>query len=345
MRLYGLLALGCVVALSGCLHGRGTHEIPVSRDYQTLEKISAEEAGLHVDKAHRVGAHHFAPYEFTSAKYYLERALAERAESDCQGEKDFAGLAKMYAEQAMANGSGIADKGEMATAEDYEEAKAQFDMLVAKYRELDPCKAKVVAPVVYAHIEIHLACAEHEIMEKCHAVEGSNWLKTVEADIDAIWAKDTDGDGIKDMQDGEPWIAEDADGFQDEDGMPEPKPYPDLGDVHFATDSAALSADAKGYLRGIADMMFDGYSEATIYVSGHTDSDASEGYNMDLSNRRAMGVADYLKAQGVTQDIIVTSHYGEAQPVADNATGKGKAQNRRVEIWLDSPDPVSPFCQ
>lgn len=342
---HGLLVLGCVVVLTGCLHGRGTHEIPVSRDYQALQDMSAEEAELHVNKAHRVGAHHFAPYEFTSAKHYLKRALAERAESDCQGEKDFASLAKMYAEQAIANGSGIEDKGEMPTAEDYEEAKAQFDALVAKYRELDPCKAKVVAPVTYAHIEIHLACAEHEIIEKCHAVQGSRWLKTVEADIDAIWAKDTDGDGVKDMHDGEPWIAEDMDGFQDEDGMPEPKPYPELEDVNFSSGSAALSTDAKGYLRGIADMMFDGYSEATIYLAGHTDSDASEGYNMDLSNRRAQAVADYLKAQGVTQEIIVTNHYGEAQPVAPNTTGAGKAQNRRCEIWLDSPDPVSPFCQ
>jgi outer membrane protein OmpA-like peptidoglycan-associated protein len=340
-----VLVLGCAVALTGCLHGRGTHEIPVTRDYQALEQLTAEEAGLHVDKAHRVGAHHFAPYEFTSAKGYLKRALAERAESDCQGEKDFASLAKMYAEQAIANGSGIEDKGEMATAEDYEEAKAQFDRLVARYRELNPCKAKVVAPVTYAHIELNLAAAEHEIIEKCHAVQGSRWLKAVEADIDAIWAKDTDGDGVPDMHDGQPWIPEDLDGFQDEDGMPEPKPYPDLGDVNFATGSAVLSADAKGYLRGIADMMFDGYSEATIYVAGHTDTDASDTYNMELSNRRATGVAEYLKAQGVTQDVIVTSHYGEAQPVADNTSGAGKAQNRRVEIWLDSPDPVSPFCQ
>ena len=345
MKVHVIVALVCCVALTGCLHGRGTHEIPLARDYGSLEKLTVEEAALHVDKAHRVGAHVFAPYEYTSAAHYLKLAKAERAESDRKGEWDFSNLAKHYALLAIENGSGIEDKGIVPLAEDYEEAKAQLDRLIARYRELDPCKARLVAPEVYAHIEATLAIAEHEILEKCHAVCGSRWLRLVEPDIDAIWALDTDGDGVPDMLDGEPWIAEDLDGFQDEDGMPEPKPYPVLHDINFATDSAVLSAEAKGYLRGIANMLWDGYKEATVYLAGHTDSDASDSYNMALSQRRVDAVQAYLREQGVTQEILVTSFHGEVEPAAPNTTAAGKAQNRRVEIWLDSPDPVSPFCQ
>lgn len=345
MKVHVLFIMFCSIVLVGCLHGRGTHEIPLSRDYKTLEKATADEAKCAVEKAHRVGAHHFDPYSYTSAAYYSKWAKMERAESDRRGEWDYSHLAQLFAGQAIEKGSGVEDKGVLPLAENYDEAKAQLDRLVARYRELDPCKAKIVAPVVYACIEAHLSIAEHEIMEKCHAVQGSRWLRPVEADIDAIWAKDTDGDGVPDMRDGEPWIAEDLDGFQDEDGIPEPKPYPDLKDIHFQTNSAALSAEAKGYLRGIANMLWDGYKEATVYLSGHTDSDASDEYNLDLSKRRVEAVSAYLREQGVTQEIIQTTYHGETQPVAVNTTADGKAQNRRVEIWLDSPDPVSPYCQ
>src|SRR5690606_21553165 len=151
------------------------------------------------------------------------------------------------------------------------------------YLELDACKAKVVAPHIYAHIETNLAQAEHEIIERCHYPEGIRHLRYVEADIDSIWAMDKDGDGVTDMHDGEPWIAEDADGFQDEDGMPEPKPYPVLSAVYFASDSAKLTGEAQGYLRGIADMLNNGYKETTVYLSAHTDSDSSDDYNQALS--------------------------------------------------------------
>ena len=345
MKVQILFSLLCCMALVGCLHGRGTHEIPLSRDYKTLEKATAAEAQCAVEKAHRVGAHLFDPYSYTSAAYYSKWAKMERAESDRRGEWDYSQLALLFAGHAMEKGSGVEDKGVLPLAENYEEAKAQLDHLVARYRELDPCKAKLVAPVVYACIEAHLSIAEHEIMEKCHAVQGSRWLRPVEADIDAIWALDTDGDGVPDMHDGDPWIPEDLDGFQDDDGIPEPKPYPVLKDVYFQTNSVVLSPDAQGYLRGIANMLWDGYKGATVYLAGHTDSDASDDYNVDLSKRRVDAVSAYLREQGVMQEIIKTSHYGEAKPVAPNTTAEGKAQNRRVEIWLDSPDPVSPYCQ
>jgi len=321
------------------------HQIPLTRDYSALEKVKASEVDQIVAQAHRVGAGHFAPYEYTSAAHYLDWALMERAESDKRGEWDYAALAKQFAEEAIANGSGIPDGGEMPMPDNLAGGQAEFDRLVARYRELDPCKAKLVAPVVYAHIEANLSIAEHELVEKCHYVEATRYMRWVEADIDAIWAKDADGDGVVDMHDGEPWIPEDKDAFQDEDGIPEPKPYPVLTPVYFANDSAKLSADAQGYLRGIANMLVDGYSEVTVYLSGHTDSDASDEYNMGLSNRRVDAVKSYLIANGATNELVNATAHGEGQPAADNATEAGKAKNRRVELKLDSPDVESPYCK
>jgi len=298
-----------------------------------------------VSDARRVGARHFAPYEFISADTYLNDAYEARAEGDRKGTKDYAGLSKHFAGLAMTEGAGMLAVTDMGMPKDRDSALAELEWVKTRFRELDPCKAKVVAPQTYAHAETNLAQAEHEINEGFHYPEGIHHLWQVEPSVEAIFASDIDKDGVKDLEDGEPWIAEDLDGFQDEDGMPEPKPYPVLEPALFATASHQLSADAMGYLRGVGDMLLDGYKEATLHVTGHTDSDASDEYNLALSLRRADAVANYLREQGVQQKMVVTAHQGESQPIADNASASGKRQNRRVELMLDSPDPVSPFCQ
>lgn len=317
--------------------------VPVTRDYATLEKVCICEAGRDVDTIHRMGLHHLSPYEATSAMNYLAWAKEERAESDEKASWDFAGLAMNYAKQAIDSGKGLEDKGIVPIPDDLCATQAEFDRLKARYLELDPCKAKLVAPVTYAHVEANLAAAEEEIAEKCHHTEAWRHLRLVEPDIDAIWASDVDGDGIVDMKDGEPWIAEDKDAFQDEDGIPEPKPYPILEDVLFCNNCDTLCKEGKAYLRGIADMLYDGYSEVTVVLSGHASSPASPEYNMGLSQRRVDAVKAYLIEAGVKQEIttIVTSAHGEDVP----KEGATEAQNRRVEIKLDSADPVSPYCQ
>lgn len=344
MKKYALLAAASALVVSGCLHGRGVHEVPVTRDYKSLEDVTLDDARAQVKAAHRVGSHHFAPYEATSSKLYLEFAEGARKEGDNRGTRDYSGLAKNFADQAIANGSGVADEGEMAMLCNNEEAQAEWDRLNARYKELDACKAKIVAPHVYAHLEAHLAQAEHELNEHCNTPDAVREMRWIEADINAIWAHDYDGDGITDMHDGEPWKAEDADGFQDEDGIPEPKPYPVLDDVNFDSGSAVLKAEFKGYLKGIADMLNNGYQECTLYLNAHTDSDASDDYNQDLSQRREAAVKGFLIEQGVAGDRVQSGHHGETAPKADNSSSKGKAVNRRCELKLDAPDPVSPFC-
>lgn len=69
-------------------------------------------------------------------------------------------------------------------------------------------------------------------------------------------------------------------------------------------------------------------------VSGHTDSDGAAEYNESLSARRATTVHDYLATNGIAEDRMSVRGYGEAQPIADNATAAGKAQNRRVVLRI-----------
>jgi outer membrane protein OmpA-like peptidoglycan-associated protein len=343
MKLHVVLGMCLAVALVGCVTGRTQHTIPIERDYSTLQKVKVEEATDVVSTAHRVGAGHFAPYEYQSAKHYLDWAEMEKAESDQRGEWDYSALAIKYGKEAIAKGSGIPDGGTLMMPDNLAACIVEHDRLVAKYRELDACRAQLVAPVPFAHVEANLSIAEHELLEKYHYEQAARWLRWVEADIDAILAKDWDGDGIKDMVDGDPWIPEDKDGYEDEDGIPEPKPYPKLSPVSFKTDSAKLTGEALGYLRGVANMLIDGYSEVTVYIEGHTDSDAPDEYNVDLSKRRADVVEQCLKANGAKNGMVTSSCKGEAAPVADNATAAGKAKNRRVEIWLDSPDVTTPY--
>jgi len=77
------------------------------------------------------------------------------------------------------------------------------------------------------------------------------------------------------------------------------------------------------------------YNKTTIAIDGHTDSDGSNAYNQDLSQRRALSVANYLAAKGVNAARLRATGYGESSPIASNATSAGKAQNRRVELRIE----------
>ena len=71
-----------------------------------------------------------------------------------------------------------------------------------------------------------------------------------------------------------------------------------------------------------------------IRVNGYTDSVGSDEYNNRLSDRRAQAVANWLSSKGVQRSAIKTSGFGEANPVAPNSDARGRAKNRRVEIFL-----------
>jgi OOP family OmpA-OmpF porin len=71
-----------------------------------------------------------------------------------------------------------------------------------------------------------------------------------------------------------------------------------------------------------------------VSVDGHTDATGPEAYNQGLSERRARAVRDYLVSKGVPGARLQAVGYGEANPIASNATREGRALNRRVELRM-----------
>ena len=102
----------------------------------------------------------------------------------------------------------------------------------------------------------------------------------------------------------------------------------------FDFDKDTIKADARPQLDAIADRVRGLESVESVSIVGHTDSVGSDAYNEDLSMRRANAVKNYLLDKGVDASVMNTSGMGESQPVADNGSREGRAQNRRVEITL-----------
>lgn len=76
------------------------------------------------------------------------------------------------------------------------------------------------------------------------------------------------------------------------------------------------------------------YPDTDLLIVGHTDNVGSDGFNNDLSDRRANSVSSYLKSLGIQNARIKTEGKGESQPAATNDTEDGRTQNRRVEIAI-----------
>jgi len=110
-------------------------------------------------------------------------------------------------------------------------------------------------------------------------------------------------------------------------------------DLLFATDSATLRPDLQADLRTIANNLVN-FPRSDVIVVGHTDNTGTAAYNQNLSERRAGSVAQVLRAQGVASNRIQTQGRGLTQPVASNATPAGRAQNRRVEIFIRPHQPA-----
>src|SRR5699024_2755310 len=104
-------------------------------------------------------------------------------------------------------------------------------------------------------------------------------------------------------------------------------------DASFAVDSASLSPKAQNTFNTIASVLKD-YDRTAIHVVGFTDSTGSAQHNLQLSEKRAKAVAQFLEGRGINSQRVLIWGRGETQPVASNATASGRAQNRRVAIVI-----------
>ncbi len=105
------------------------------------------------------------------------------------------------------------------------------------------------------------------------------------------------------------------------------------GNITFETDSYNLRGDVYPVLNSVGKVLAK-YNDTTLRVTGHTDNTGSKAYNQTLSERRARSVADYLATQGVSSSRAFSEGRSFDQPIASNATASGRAQNRRVELYI-----------
>jgi outer membrane protein OmpA-like peptidoglycan-associated protein len=106
------------------------------------------------------------------------------------------------------------------------------------------------------------------------------------------------------------------------------------GSVLFRSGKAALLSSAEVKLSQVAEALLS-VPVRNLSVEGYTDSRGTENYNLDLSQRRAEAVRDYLVLKGYPTDHIVAHGKGKSSPIADNASAEGRANNRRVEIVIE----------
>jgi len=106
------------------------------------------------------------------------------------------------------------------------------------------------------------------------------------------------------------------------------------GAVMFKRDKADINDQGKEFLDKHLTARAQSKRVTYIEIIGHTDDKWEDDYNMELSEKRAESVRDYLVSQGVDASKIVTTGMGETMPIVSNNTKKGRAQNRRVEILI-----------
>jgi outer membrane protein OmpA-like peptidoglycan-associated protein len=103
----------------------------------------------------------------------------------------------------------------------------------------------------------------------------------------------------------------------------------------FDTDSSAIKPGFHSTMDKVADVVVR-YGKTTLTIVGHTDNVGTNEYNQQLSQRRALSVAQYLESRRVDALRLATAGKGETQPAASNASESGRQANRRVEIYVEA---------
>lgn len=146
---------------------------------------------------------------------------------------------------------------------------------------------------------------------------------------------DNDADGIPDTKDAAPNLPETINGYKDDDGMPDTPPLPEkpliLEGVAFKTGTAQLLPSSYPALDRVIELMKED-ANAKIEIRAYTDNVGSYDKNLEISQKRADAVKNYLVMKGIDSSRITAIGFGPVNPIADNATPEGRARNRRIEI-------------
>ncbi|WP_428742042.1 OmpA family protein [Tenacibaculum sp.] len=101
--------------------------------------------------------------------------------------------------------------------------------------------------------------------------------------------------------------------------------------INFDTDKATLKPDGISAVNEIVTVLKN-LPDMKIEINGYTDNTGNEGHNLKLSEERASTVKNEIIIAGIDQNRLISHGYGQNNPIADNSSEEGKAQNRRVEL-------------
>lgn len=101
--------------------------------------------------------------------------------------------------------------------------------------------------------------------------------------------------------------------------------------IYFDYDQAVIRSEYEAYLKELIRMV-KSHSDLRIEITGHTDSDGSDAYNLALSKRRSEALLLFFTQNGLAKDRVVISYKGEKEPVDHTQTNEGKQRNRRVDF-------------
>jgi outer membrane protein OmpA-like peptidoglycan-associated protein len=162
-------------------------------------------------------------------------------------------------------------------------------------------------------------------------------------DGDGCADPDNDGDGVPDRRDRCRADAETWNGYRDDDGCPD-EPPEDLrrfsgaiDGITFESGNSTIRSSSRRVLEEAAEALVR-HPEVVVDVEGHTDNVGDPAVNLQLSQERADAVVRWLIVAGVSPDRLSATGYGETRPRAENATDAGRAENRRVEFRVTTPD-------
>ncbi len=104
-----------------------------------------------------------------------------------------------------------------------------------------------------------------------------------------------------------------------------------MSNLEFEKNSEKINASSYSYVSNIGKLLL-GNKNMVLIISGHTDSDASDEYNYNLSAKRAQSVRDYLSNMGISKSRLIIDFYGESKPLYPNINDEYMQKNRRVEF-------------
>jgi outer membrane protein OmpA-like peptidoglycan-associated protein len=251
--------------------------------------------------------------EITNAREAVERAEDARITT----------LRKMAAEQAQAQVAAKeqaqADAAQAQTQAAQSQAQAAQSQLAAQQAALEAqsaLAAKAQADAARAQAEAQAAEARANAAQANRSAENANEVREkLRQQLNSVLATSESARGL----------------------------IVNMSDVLFDTGKYTLKPTTQVSLAKVAGILM-AYPGLKVQVEGFTDSVGSDAYNQTLSENRASTVKQFLVAQGVSPDNITSQGFGKNDPVADNSTPSGRAENRRVNMVV-SGDAIGVSAQ